>query len=71
VRSEPGKNVCWEKIPSSLQPTRRRIARTSRILSMNSLLTGEEDGEKSLRKFPAHPRESQVKTPQEITRWKD
>jgi len=28
-------------------------------------------GRKQMRKFPAHPRDSQDKTPQEETRWKD
>jgi hypothetical protein len=26
---------------------------------------------KTVREFPAHPRDSQIKTPQEETRWKD
>jgi hypothetical protein len=30
-----------------------------------------DGGRNQLRKFPAHPRDSQDKTPQEDTRWKD
>jgi hypothetical protein len=44
---------------------------------LNSLLSGDGGDmpgcfcRKLVREFPAHPRDSQVKTPQEETRWKD
>jgi hypothetical protein len=70
VSVEPGKNVCREWIPSELQPTSARHVNARKSLSGGELLgpvSRSRGWGKYKRKFPAHPRVTQLKTPQEQT----